>query len=145
MRARRAALHTLVGAYVLDAVTRQERADFERHVLTCEQCREDVSGLREAAAQLATAAAVSPRPALREQIVRTAGRTRQLPPVVDGEQPAPQPGWRNVDEPHAEPLVAQQPGRDDDPSRRHPPLDRTGSRRLHHYFLTSRSSGAPIP
>ena len=86
MRARRAALHTLVGPYVLDAVTGQERADFERHVLTCEQCREDVRGLREAAGQLAVASAIPPRPALREQIVRAAERTRQLPPVVDGER-----------------------------------------------------------
>jgi hypothetical protein len=96
MRARRAALHTLVGAYVLDAVTHQERSDFERHALTCEQCREDVSGLREAAAQLAMAAAVSPRPVLREQVIRAAGRTRQLPPLVDSEQSARQPGWRKV-------------------------------------------------
>jgi anti-sigma-K factor RskA len=88
MRARRAALHTLVGPYVLDALTGQERADFERHVLTCDQCREDVRGLREAAALLAAAAAVPPSPALREQTVRAAARIRQLPPVVAGE-PAP--------------------------------------------------------
>lgn len=88
MRARRVVLHTLVGPYVLDAVTGQERADFERHVLTCEQCRDDVRGLREAAAQLAAAAAVPPRPALRERTVGAAARIRQLPPVVDGE-PAP--------------------------------------------------------
>jgi anti-sigma-K factor RskA len=88
MRARRAALHTLVGPYVLDAVTGQERADFERHVLTCEQCRDDVRGLREAAAQLAAAAAVPPRPELQEETVRAAARIRQLPPVVEGE-PSP--------------------------------------------------------
>jgi anti-sigma-K factor RskA len=88
MKARRAALHTLVGPFVLDAVTGRERADFERHVLTCEQCRDDVRGLREAAAQLAAAAAVTPRPPLRDQTVRAAERIRQVPPLVDGE-PAP--------------------------------------------------------
>lgn len=88
MRARRAALHTLVGPYVLDAVSHQERADFERHMLTCEQCGDDVRGLREATAQLAAATAVSPAPALRDQMIRAAARIRQLPPVVDGE-PAP--------------------------------------------------------
>jgi hypothetical protein len=87
MRARRTALHTLVGAYVMDAVTSRDRADFERHLLTCEQCREDVRGLREAAAHLASAAAVPPRPELREQTVRAAERTRQLPPAVPGEPP----------------------------------------------------------
>ena len=65
MRARGAALHTLVGAYVMDAVTDEDRAAFERHLLTCEQCREDVRGLREATAHLAAAAAVPPRPELR--------------------------------------------------------------------------------
>lgn len=87
MRARRTALHALVGAYVMDAVTSRDRADFERHLLTCEQCREDVRGLREAAAHLASAAAVTPRPELREQTVRAAERIRQLPPVVPGEPP----------------------------------------------------------
>jgi Anti-sigma-K factor rskA/Putative zinc-finger len=93
MQARRAALHTLVGPYVLDAVTDRERADFERHVLTCEQCRDDVHGLREAAAQLAAAAAVPPRPALREQTFRAAERTRQLPPVVDGQPASRRARW----------------------------------------------------
>jgi hypothetical protein len=101
MRARRAALHTLVGAYVMDAVTGRDQADFERHLLTCEQCREDVRGLREAAAHLASAAAVPTRPELREQTVRAVERIRQLPPVVAG-QPSGRgagsrgAGWRRV-------------------------------------------------
>lgn len=99
MRARRAALHTLVGAYVMDAVTGRDQADFERHLLTCEQCRDDVRGLREATAHLAAAAAVAPRPEVRDQTVNAASRIRQLPPVVPGE-PAPhgvawlRAGWR---------------------------------------------------
>ncbi len=96
MRGRRAALHTLVGAYVMDAVTGRDQADFERHLLTCEQCREDVRGLREATAQLAAAAAVPPRPELREQTVRAAERIRQLPPVVAGEAAAPGTAWRRA-------------------------------------------------
>ena len=82
MRARGAGLHTLVGAYVMDAVSDADRASFERHLLTCEQCRADVRGLREAAARLAEAAAVSPRPELREQTMQAAARTRQQPPLV---------------------------------------------------------------
>jgi anti-sigma-K factor RskA len=84
MRARRSALHTLVGAYVMDAVSGRDQADFERHLLTCEQCRDDVRGLREATAHLAAAAAVAPRPELREQTLQAAERIRQLPPVVAG-------------------------------------------------------------
>jgi anti-sigma-K factor RskA len=82
MRARRTSLHTLVGAYVLDAVPDQDRAEFERHLLTCEQCRDDVRGLREAGALLAAAAAVTPRPELREPALQAARKTRQLPPLT---------------------------------------------------------------
>jgi anti-sigma-K factor RskA len=96
MTSRRAALHTLVGAYVMDAVAGSDLADFERHLLTCEQCREDVRGLREAAAHLATATAVTPRPELREQTLQAAGRIRQLPPVVPGQPAHRGIGWRRA-------------------------------------------------
>jgi len=59
-RSRGVGQHTLVGAYVMDAVPGSDRAGFERHMLSCEQCREDVGGLREAAARLALAAAEAP-------------------------------------------------------------------------------------
>ncbi len=72
MRTRGARLHTLVGAYVMDAVSAADRASFERHLLTCEQCQVDVRGLREAAARLASAASVPPRPELREQTMQAA-------------------------------------------------------------------------
>jgi anti-sigma-K factor RskA len=84
MRARRTSLHTLVGAYVLDAAPDRDRSAFERHLLTCEQCRDDVRGLREAGALLGAAVAVSPRPELREPALQTASMTRQLPPVTGG-------------------------------------------------------------
>jgi anti-sigma-K factor RskA len=82
MRTRRASLHTLVGAYVLDAVPARDRTEFERHLLTCEQCRDDVRGLREAGALLAAAAAVTPPPELRAPALQAASRTRQLPPAT---------------------------------------------------------------
>ena len=85
MRARRTSLHALVGAYVLDAIPDSDRAQFERHLLTCEQCRDDVRGQREAGALLAAAVAVTPRPELRGPTLAAAGVTRQFPPVVGGE------------------------------------------------------------
>ena len=85
MRGQDAGQHTLVGAYVMDAVPADDRASFERHLLTCEQCREEVRGLRETAARLAAAAAVPPRPELRDQTLQAAGRVRQLPPVIPDE------------------------------------------------------------
>lgn len=102
MRSRGSAVHALVGAYVLDAVADRERAGFERHLPGCEQCRDDVRGLREATARLAEASAVVPRPQLREQTLRAAARTRQSPPSPaeppDGtggrRKPRTVAGWR---------------------------------------------------
>jgi len=85
MQSRGAGPHALVGAYVMDAITEAERTSFERHLLSCEQCREDVRGLREAAARLGEAAAIPPRPELREQTLQAAARVRQQPPLVVGQ------------------------------------------------------------
>lgn len=75
-------LHTLAGAYVLDAVPAEERARFAEHLADCAACRDEVSELREAAARLGTAQAVRPRPELRQQTIRAAYRTGQLAPVM---------------------------------------------------------------
>lgn len=88
MGERQTGLHALVGAYVLDAVGEGDRAEFERHLLTCEECRDDVRGMREATARLAFAAAITPRPELRQSTLRAAGLVRQLPPAVAGERSA---------------------------------------------------------
>jgi anti-sigma factor RsiW len=82
MSRRTAALHTLVGAYVMDAVPAPDRAAFERHLGGCPACQEEVRGLREATARLATASAITPRPELREQTLLAATRLRQFPPLV---------------------------------------------------------------
>src|ERR1700735_2423059 len=81
-------LHTLVGAYAMDAVSDADRARFEQHLAACEQCREETRGLREATARLAQAAAVQPRAGLRDATLQAAARTRQLPPAV-GPQASP--------------------------------------------------------
>jgi len=85
MRGRGTGLHALVGAYFMDAVSAADRAAFERHLPDCEQCREDVRGLREATARLASAAAIRPRAGLRDQTLLAATRIRQLPPVLAGQ------------------------------------------------------------
>jgi anti-sigma-K factor RskA len=89
---RKTGLHTLVGAYVLDAVEDDDRAQFEQHLLTCEQCRDDVRGLREATARLAAAAAITPRPELRQSTMQAAAVVRQLPPVLAGDRALVGPG-----------------------------------------------------
>jgi anti-sigma-K factor RskA len=75
-------LHTLAGAYAMDAVAEPDRARFERHLASCESCRLEIRGLREATAALSAAAAVEPSAAFRGAALRAAGQTRQLPPSV---------------------------------------------------------------
>lgn len=75
-------LHTLLGAYVMDAVTEFERVRFTRHLAGCQECRAEIRELREAAARLGTATAVRPRSDLKQQTIRAAGRISQLPPAV---------------------------------------------------------------
>ncbi|HXP18915.1 MAG TPA: anti-sigma factor [Streptosporangiaceae bacterium] len=85
-------LHTLVGAYVMDAVTEFERAAFSRHLTSCPECRAEIRELQEAAARLGTAAAVLPRSELKGQTIRAASRISQLPPAT----PAPGRTWRRL-------------------------------------------------
>jgi anti-sigma-K factor RskA len=61
----------------LDALDPEDRWTYERHLDTCERCREDVARLREGAAELAYATAgPEPRPELRDRILRAAHEDR---------------------------------------------------------------------
>lgn len=73
-------LHTFVGPYALGAVTDIERRRFERHLVECETCEQELRGLRETAARLGTAAAATPPDTLRAKVLDEVSRTRQLPP-----------------------------------------------------------------
>ncbi len=80
-------LHTLAGAYVMDAVTSAERERFAEHLAGCAQCGDEVRELREATARLGMADAIRPRPELQEQTIRAAFATSQLAPVPAGRPP----------------------------------------------------------
>jgi hypothetical protein len=85
--------HTLAGAYALDALTRADRAAFERHLGACADCRQEAASLRAAAARLGQAAAAPPPSRLRQQVLARAAQTRQLPPPAGlYEPPAPAAG-----------------------------------------------------
>ena len=84
MRIRRPEPHTLAGAYALDALDGTDRARFERHAARCRECTREVTGLREATARLAAAAAAQPPAALKEALRAETARTRQLPPAAGG-------------------------------------------------------------
>lgn len=86
-------VHSLVGAYVLDAVDDLERAAFERHVGDCASCRAELDELRETASRMADSTWSIPPPRLRTDVMAAIHRTRQLPPQDQG--PAPRAAGRS--------------------------------------------------
>lgn len=76
-------LHTLAGAYALDALPSRDRRLFEGHLRRCEICAVEVRGLQAAAGRLGGAVAESPPPRLRAAVLSRIDQTRQLPPVGD--------------------------------------------------------------
>jgi anti-sigma factor RsiW len=73
-------LHVLTGSYALDAISPDEREEFERHLQTCPTCDAEVRGLRETAARLAMARAVAPPARMEQRVLAATYQTRQLPP-----------------------------------------------------------------
>jgi anti-sigma-K factor RskA len=72
-------LHDLAAGYALDALTPEERREFEAHLRGCEDCRAAVEGLSDAVISLAYAAGADGPPApagLREAILEAARRER---------------------------------------------------------------------
>jgi anti-sigma-K factor RskA len=73
--------HTLAGAYAMDAISAKDRDRFERHLVGCEECAQEIASLRETTALLGAAAA-EPLPAgLKERVMAAAAMTRQQPPA----------------------------------------------------------------
>lgn len=79
-------IHTLTGAYALDALNDQERAAFEAHLEECRECSQEVHELRLTAAQLGLASAIQPPDELKQRVMAAITTTRQLPPEVPEEQ-----------------------------------------------------------
>lgn len=80
-------LHTLSGAYALDALEGAERARFERHLARCRRCAEEVRGLRATATHLALAAPEAPPADLRSRVLAAATVTTQLPATTEDDEP----------------------------------------------------------
>ena len=81
MKAMRDDLHVLTGSYALDAVSDAERDEFERHLHHCPTCEAEIRGLRETAARLALACAMTPPARMERRVLAAAYQTRQLPPL----------------------------------------------------------------
>ncbi|MEU4624707.1 anti-sigma factor [Actinoplanes sp. NPDC023801] len=90
-------VHSLIGAYVLDALDDIDRAAFDRHLRDCEVCRQEADELFEVTARLADGAWSVPPPRLRDNVLAEITGTRQLPPVVPPRsQPRSRRGLRLV-------------------------------------------------
>jgi anti-sigma-K factor RskA len=84
MRLLRHDLHSLSGAYALDALEAGAEHDrFTRHMSRCQSCAGEVRGFREVGTALAFAAATEPPPELRARVLTAVARTRQLSPEVN--------------------------------------------------------------
>ena len=76
-------LHSLSGAYALDALEQGAESErFARHLNRCPSCASEVREFREVATAMAFAAASAPPPELRDRVLAAAALTRQLPPEV---------------------------------------------------------------
>ncbi len=93
-------LHTLTGAYALDAIDGTERERFEHHLNRCQSCGQEVRGLQETATRLALAVARVPPPGFKAAVLAGGGAapasTRRWP--TPGPRPSRAgsggPGWR---------------------------------------------------
>ncbi len=75
-------LHTLTGAYAVDALPGDERQRFEDHLAVCDACEQEVLELQATAARLGATSVAAPPPALRSRILAEIDGVRQ-------ERPAP--------------------------------------------------------
>ena len=86
-------IHALSGAYALDALESAQAAAFERHLESCEACRDELNSFNAAVAIMADDAVEAPPARLRDSILASISEVRPLPPTVavdtDTEELAP--------------------------------------------------------
>lgn len=75
-------LHAYTAPYALDALDPLERARFEAHLETCEDCRDELAGFAETAHRLGESLRESPPPLLKARLLAEIADTPQLRPVV---------------------------------------------------------------
>jgi len=75
-------IHSLVGAYAVDAVDEAERAAFELHLAECAECRAEVASLRAVTDDLSLLAEAAPPASLKQSVLAGIATIRPEPPVV---------------------------------------------------------------
>lgn len=73
-------LHTLSGAFALNALSVEEAEQFKRHLEECPACSQEVRELQQAAATMGMSEAVAPPAHLKPKVLAAADRMPQLPP-----------------------------------------------------------------
>lgn len=73
-------LHTLSGAFALNALSAEEAEQFRRHLEACPACSQEVRELQQAAADMGAVETFTPPAYLRERVLAAADRTPQVPP-----------------------------------------------------------------
>ena len=81
-------IHTLAGAYALNAVDDIERAAFVRHMRDCDACAQEVAEFLETTTRLADLSSTTPPARLRAEVLSEVANTRQLPPAHAGRAPS---------------------------------------------------------
>jgi anti-sigma-K factor RskA len=77
-------LHTLSGAYALNALSAEEAEQFRKHLDACDACSQEVRELQQAAARMGANEVVPPPAYLKAKVLSAADRTPQLPPRASG-------------------------------------------------------------
>ena len=73
-------LHTLSGAYALNALSAEEADQFRRHLEACPACSLEVRELQQAAADMGAAQSATPPTQLRRRVLTAVEQTPQMPP-----------------------------------------------------------------
>lgn len=77
-------LHSFTAPYALDALEPLERARFEAHLETCEDCRAELAGFTATAGRLGESLQQAPPPMLRDRLMAEIADTPQRRIVVPG-------------------------------------------------------------
>src|SRR5680860_709669 len=80
-------IHTLTGAYAVDALPDDEREEIEQHLGVCDACAQEVAELQATASRLGAASYRAPSPGLRERVLVEIDATRQQRPRVVTDEP----------------------------------------------------------
>lgn len=86
-------VHTLTGAYALDALPEDEQREFEEHLAQCEACQREVTELQATASRLGGAVEETPPPGLRNDVLLAIDETRQERPEPTVVQMPRRSGW----------------------------------------------------